>query len=262
MAMPLKSRVALVTGSGSGMGRASALAFARVGAEVAVSDVDVEGGNETVEMVREARGEATFIEADVSKSAEVEALINRVTQVYGGLDCAHNNAGIEGIQASTADYPEEDWDQVMGVNLKGVWLCMKYEIREMLASGKGSIVNTASTFGLVGSKIGLPAYIASKHGVVGLMKAAALEYAQRGIRVNAVCPGTIQTPMYERVNPIVIGDSPSARKEAERQIIEREPSGRIGRPEEVAEAAVWLCSDAASFVTGHTLVIDGGLMAQ
>ena len=150
----------------------------------------------------------------------------------------------------------------MGVNLKGVWLCMKYEIREMLASGKGSIVITASTFGLVGSKIGLPAYIASKHGVVGLMKAAALEYAQRGIRVNAVCPGTIQTPMYERVNPIVIGDRLSARKDAERQTIEREPSGRIGRPEEVAEAAVWLCSDAASFVTGHTLVIDGGLMAQ
>ena len=262
MAMPLKSRIVLVTGSSSGIGRASALAFARVGAKVAVSDVDVEGGNETVAMVREARGEATFIEADVSKSAEVEALINRVTQVYGGLDCAHNNAGIEGIQAFTADYPEEDWDQVMGVNLKGVWLCMKYEIREMLASGKGSIVNTASTFGLVGSKIGLPAYIASKHGVVGLMKAAALEYAQRGIRVNAVCPGTIQTPMYERVNPIVIGDRPSARKDAERQIIEREPSGRIGRPEEVAEAAVWLCSDAASFVTGHTLVIDGGLMAQ
>ncbi len=260
--MPLKSRIVLVTGSSSGIGRASALAFARVGAKVAVSDVDVEGGNETVAMVREARGEATFIEADVSKSAEVETLINRVTQVYGGLDCAHNNAGIEGIQAFTADYPEEDWDQVMGVNLKGVWLCMKYEIREMLASGKGSIVITASTFGLVGSKIGLPAYIASKHGVVGLMKAAALEYAQRGIRVNAVCPGTIQTPMYERVNPIVIGDRLSARKDAERQTIEREPSGRIGRPEEVAEAAVWLCSDAASFVTGHTLVIDGGLMAQ
>ena len=263
MAMPLKSRIVLVTGSSSGIGRASALAFARVGAKVAVSDVDVEGGNETVaKWSGKPEVKPRLSKQMYQNRLRLKTLINRVTQVYGGLDCAHNNAGIEGIQASTADYPEEDWDQVMGVNLKGVWLCMKYEIREMLASGKGSIVNTASTFGLVGSKIGLPAYIASKHGVVGLMKAAALEYAQRGIRVNAVCPGTIQTPMYERVNPIVIGDSPSARKEAERQIIEREPSGRIGRPEEVAEAAVWLCSDAASFVTGHTLVIDGGLMAQ
>ena len=178
--MSLKRRVVLVTGSSSGMGRASALAFARVGAKVAVSDVDVEGGNETVEIIRDARGEATFIEADVSKSAEVEALINRVTQVYGRLDCAHNNAGIEGLQAFTADYPEEDWDRVMGVNLKGVWLCMKYEIRKMLESGKGTIVNTSSTFGLVGSKIGLPAYIASKHGVVGLTRAAALELRAEG----------------------------------------------------------------------------------
>ena len=244
------------------MGRASALAFAKLGAKVAVSDVDVEGGNDTVEMIKEARGEATFIEADVSKSAEVEAMINQVIQVYGRLDCAHNNAGIEGIQAITADYLEEDWDQVMEVNLKGVWLCMKYEIRKMLESGKGAIVNTSSTFALVGSKIGLPAYIASKHGVVGLTRAAALEYAQKGIRVNAVCPGTIQTPMYERVNQVVIGDNPTARKELEEQILEREPSGRIGQPEEVAEAVVWLCSDAASFVTGHALVIDGGLIAQ
>ena len=260
--MSLKRRVVLVTGSSSGMGRASALAFARVGAKVAVSDVDVEGGNETVEMIRDARGEATFIEADVSKSAEFEALIDRVTQVYGRLDCAHNNAGIEGLQAFTADYPEEDWDRVMGVNLKGVWLCMKYEIRKMLESGKGTIVNTSSTFGLVGSKIGLPAYIASKHGVVGLTRAAALEYAQRGIRVNAVCLGTIQTPMYEQVNQVIIGGNPTARKELEKQIIEREPSGRIGQPEEIAETVVWVCSDAASFVTGHTLVVDGGLIAQ
>ena len=260
--MSLKSSVVLVTGSSSGMGRASALAFARVGARVAVSDVDIEGGNETVEMVREAGGEAKFFEADVSKSAEVEALINRVTQVYEQLDCAHNNAGIEGIQAFTADYPEEDWDQVMEVNLKSVWLCMKYEIRKMIESGKGSIVNTSSTFGLVASKIGLPAYIASKHGVVGLTKAAALEYAQKGIRVNAVCPGTIQTPMYERVNQVITGGNPVARIELEQRINEKEPSGRIGYPEEVAEAVVWLCSDAASFVTGHTLVIDGGLIAQ
>ena len=260
--MFLKGRVVLVTGGSSGMGRASALAFARIGAKVAVSDVDVEGGNETVEMIKEARGEATFVEADVSKSAEVEALINQVTQVYGRLDCAHNNAGIEGIQAITADYLEEDWDQVMDINLKGVWLCMKYEIRKMLESGNGAIVNTSSTFGLVGSKIGLPAYIASKHGVVGLTRAAALEYAQRGIRVNAVCPGTIQTPMYDRVNRVIIRDNPAAKEELEKQIIEREPSGRIGQPEEVAEAVVWLCSDAASFVTGHTLVIDGGLIAR
>ena len=150
----------------------------------------------------------------------------------------------------------------MGVNLKGVWLCMKYEIRKMLESGKGTIVNTFSTFGLVGSKIGLPAYIASKHGVVGLTRAAALEYAQRGIRVNAVCPGTIQTPMYERVNQVIIGGNPTVRKELEKQIIEREPSGRIGQPEEIAETVVWVCSDAASFVTGHTLVVDGGLIAQ
>jgi NAD(P)-dependent dehydrogenase (short-subunit alcohol dehydrogenase family) len=262
MAIDLEDKTVLVTGGSTGMGRASALAFGRKGAKVAIADLNVEGGKETVEMVKEAQGEATFMEVDVSKSVEVEALIDRVTKVYGGLDCAHNNAGIEGVQAFTADYAEEHWDQVIGVNLKGVWLCMKYEILKMLESGKGSIVNTSSTFGLVGSKMGLPAYIASKHGVVGLTRAAALEYAQKGIRVNAVCPGTIRTPMYERVNQVITGGNSEAKKELEKQIIEREPSGRIGHPEEVAEGVVWLCSDAASFVTGHTLVIDGGLTVQ
>lgn len=245
----LEGKVALVTGGSSGMGRASALAFAREGAKVVVADVAVEGGKETVRKIKEAGGEAIFVKADVSKAAEVEALINKAIETYGRLDCAHNNAGVEGTIASTVDCTEESWDRTINVNLKGVWLCMKYEIPQMLKHGGGAIVNTSSTMGLVAER-DVPAYVASKHGVVGLTKAAALEYAMAGIRINAVCPGTIRTPMMERVT----GGDPKV----EAEFTARLPIGRWGAPEEVAEAVVWLCSDAASFVTGHAMAVDGG----
>lgn len=243
----------MVTGAGSGIGRASAMAFAREGAKVVVSDVVVEGGEETVRMIEEAGGEATFVKADVSKTSEVEALVNSVVEIYGRLDCAHNNAGIEGAMASTVDCTEETWERTISINLKGVWLGMKHEIPRMIEGGGGAIVNTASVAGLVGFQ-GLPAYVASKHGVVGLTRTAALEYAQQGIRVNAVCPGVIRTPMVERI----LGGDP----EAEAQFTALEPVGRMGTPEEIAEAVVWLCSDAASFVTGVPMAVDGGLVAQ
>jgi NAD(P)-dependent dehydrogenase (short-subunit alcohol dehydrogenase family) len=242
----LDGKVALVTGAGSGIGRATALTFAREGAKVVVADIIAEGGEETVRMVKAAGGEALFVKTDVSKAAEVEALITKVVQTYGRLDCAFNNAGIEGVFVSTAECSEENWDRTLAINLKGVWLCMKYEIPQMLKQGGGAIVNTASVAGLVGFA-GLPAYVASKHGVAGLTKTAALEYAKAGIRVNAVCPGGISTPMTERLFKAVAA---------------LEPVGRMGKPEEIAEAVVWLCSDAASFVTGHAMAVDGGMVAQ
>jgi NAD(P)-dependent dehydrogenase (short-subunit alcohol dehydrogenase family) len=212
-----------------------------------------EGGQQTVHMITENGGEAIFVQVDVSSTNAVEAMISKTVETYGRLDCAHNNAGISsGVRALTADYPEERWHQVIAVNLTGVWLCMKYEIVQMLHQGGGAIVNTASIAGLVGGAGGA-AYTASKHGVVGLTKTAALEYAQQGIRVNAVCPGYIQTPMTA---------SSLSDPERQAQIIAQEPIGRVGTPEEIAEAVVWLCSDAASFVTGHTMTVDGGYVAQ
>jgi NAD(P)-dependent dehydrogenase (short-subunit alcohol dehydrogenase family) len=252
MTTQFEGKVALVTGAASGIGRASALAFAREGAKTVVADVLVEGGEETVRMIKEAGGDALLVRTDVSKSAEVEGLMQKIVETYGRLDYAHNNAGIAGADAPTADCTEENWDHTIAINLKGVWLCMKYEIPQMLKQGGGAIVNTASTAGLVGLE-GSPAYCASKGGVVQLTRAAALDYAKAGIRVNAVCPGVIRTPMVE---PLV-GDP-----EAEAGLIAVEPIGRMGKPEEVAEAVVWLCSDAASFVTGTAMPVDGGLVAQ
>ena len=253
MAGLVAGKIALVTGGSSGIGRASSLAFAREGAKVVVSDVSAEAGQETVQLIQNAGGEASFVAADVSKAAEVEALIATCVDTYGRLDCAHNNAGIEGPGAPTAEYSEEGWDQVIAINLTGVWLCLKYEIPEMLKHGGGAIVNTSSAAGLLGFRGG-SAYVASKHGVVGLTKTAALEYAKSGVRVNAVCPGAIDTPMMGRIT----GHKP---QRAERMAAS-EPVGRMGSPEEIAEAVVWLCSDAASFVTGHAMSVDGGLVAQ
>lgn len=248
------NKVALITGGSSGIGRASALAFAREGAKVIVAaDKNVIGGEETVQMIKKAGGSAIFVQTDVSKAAEVEALIKKSVETYGRLDFAHNNAGVADPGKSTVDYTEEDWDRTINVNLKGVWLCMKYEIPQMLLQGGGAIVNTASGAGLIGSEK-RPGYTASKHGVLGLTKTAALEYAKFGIRINAVCPGVIRTPMVERL----IQRAP--RNEAE--LIAWEPIGRLGTPEEVAESVVWLCSDAASFVIGHALVVDGGIVVR
>jgi NAD(P)-dependent dehydrogenase (short-subunit alcohol dehydrogenase family) len=253
MAGHVEGKVALVTGGASGIGRAMALTFAREGAKLVVADMNTEGGQQTVHMITEQGGEASFVQTDVTQPAAVAALIAKTVETYGRLDCAHNNAGISGGgRALTAEYSEERWHQVLAVNLTGVWLCMKYEIPQMLHQGGGVIVNTASVAGLIGGR-GLAAYVASKHGVVGLTKTAALEYAPQGIRVNCVCPGVIHTPMTER------GLSDPERRA---RIIASEPMGRVGTPEEVAEAVVWLCSDAASFVTGHTMTVDGGFVAQ
>ena len=251
----LNGRVALVTGAASGIGRASALAFANDGARVVVADVAADQGRETVDLIEAAGGEAIFVLADVSKRGDVEHLVTAAIDTFGRLDSAHNNAGIEGATpAGTAfhDYPDEMWDRVLGINLKGVWLCMQVEIVQMLAQGGGAIVNTASIAGLVGGFGG--AYSAAKHGVVGLTKVAALEYATRGIRVNAVCPGGIRTPMLERVF--------ARRPETEQLFVAGEPVGRLGTPEEIAAAVVWLCSDGASFLTGVALPIDGGWVAR
>lgn len=256
MAGRLQAKVALVTGGASGIGRAAAVAFAREGASVVVSDVDATGGEQTAQAIRAAGGQAIFARADVSQAAQVEALTKRTLESFGRLDCAFNNAGIQGQIATTVECHEENWDRIIATNLKGVWLCMKYEIPLMLHQGGGAIVNTASNFGLV-SSAGMPAYSASKHGVLGVSKAAALEYASFGIRVNAVCPGPIKTPLSEGV----IREHPDAERMVE-AIMSRLPVGRWGLAEEVAEAVIWLCSGAASFVTGAALPVDGGYVAQ
>jgi NAD(P)-dependent dehydrogenase (short-subunit alcohol dehydrogenase family) len=246
-----KDEVALVTGAGSGIGRAAALAFAEEGASVVVSDVHIENGEDTVRMIRGTGGKADFVAADVSRSSEVENLIYQSVRQHGRLDFAFNNAGIEGLMAGTADCTEENWDQTIAINLKGVWLCMKHELRHMLERGAGVIVNCSSVAGLVGFPQ-LPAYVASKHGIVGLTRTAALEYAQQGIRINAICPGVIHTPMVDRLQH----EHPGL------ELAAGEPIGRMGTPEEIAGAVVWLCSERASFVTGQAWAVDGGWVAQ
>ena len=251
METTFKNKVALVTGGASGIGRATALAFAKKGAKVAV--VDWKENDEMVDLIKELGSEAIFIKCDVSKTDDVKAMVARTIAAFGRLDYAFNNAGIEGASAPTQDCSEENWDKTIGVNLKGVWLCMKYEIPEILKQGKGAIVNCASVAGLVGFA-GLPAYVASKHGIVGLTKTTALECATQGIRVNVVCPGVIQTPMIDRLT--------GKTKEGIERFKGFEPIGRFGLPEEIANAVVWMCSDEASFVTGHVMAVDGGFTAQ
>jgi NAD(P)-dependent dehydrogenase (short-subunit alcohol dehydrogenase family) len=253
MAGILQGKVALVTGGGSGIGRATSIRLAREGAKVMIADYVPAGAEQTVKMIKEAGGEASCTAADVAVTSEVEAMIKKTLDTYGRLDCAYNNAGIEGAMGDTVACTEENFDRVVAIDLKAVWLCMKYEIPQMLKQGGGSIVNTASIAGLVGFN-GIPAYVAAKHGVVGLTRTAALEYAQKNIRVNCVCPGVIRTPMVERA--IDKGGFTEA------EVIAGEPVGRLGKPEEIAEGVLWLLSDASSFVTGHPLTIDGGWIAR
>jgi NAD(P)-dependent dehydrogenase (short-subunit alcohol dehydrogenase family) len=245
-----ENKVAIVTGGSFGIGKATAKAFANRGAKVVIADW-VEDYS-TLKEIQNDGGSAFFVKCDVSKASDVTAMINKTMETFGRLDFAVNNAGIEGATAQTHECTEENWDKTININLKGVWLCMKQEIPLMLKQGKGAIVNIASIAGLVGFS-GLPAYVVSKHGIVGLTKTAALEYAKQGIRVNAVCPGVIRTAMVDRVT--------GKDKAVEKQFEAMEPVGRMGEPEEVAESIVWLCSDAASFVTGHALAVDGGWIA-
>jgi NAD(P)-dependent dehydrogenase (short-subunit alcohol dehydrogenase family) len=242
----MQGKVALITGGTSGIGRATALAFARAGATVVIC------GRAVVELIKASNGEALFVKADVAKAAEVNALIAAAVATYGRLDFAVNHAGL-GLFASTIDCTEKAWDLVFKVNVKGTWLCMKAEIPQMLKQGDGAIVNTSSIAGLVGI-VGMPAYVASKHAILGLTKTAALEYASSNLRINAVCPGTIRTPMQD---PVTHGDPA-----IEAQLGATHPLGRVGTAEEVAAAILWLCSDAASFVTGHALMVDGGYTAR
>jgi NAD(P)-dependent dehydrogenase (short-subunit alcohol dehydrogenase family) len=250
----LHEKIALVTGAGSGIGRATSLVLAREGATIVVADVDAAGGEETVSAIKDMGGVGMFVHADVSRATDVEAMVEATMKTYGRLDCAYNNAGIEGYFGGRLhEYPEDTFDRLIEINVKGVWLCLKYEILQMLKQGGGAIVNTASAAGLVGSRQ-MSAYVASKHAVVGLTKSAALEYAKDGIRVNAVCPGIIDTPMMDR---LVDG-----REDYASTIPTRQPIGRKGTPEEIAEAVAWLCSDAASLVTGLSMSVDGGFVAQ
>ena len=243
----------MVTGGASGLGRESALLLAREGAQVMVSDQCANEGEETVSMISKAGGQAHFVKADVTIATEVEAMVNETIRLFGRLDFALNNAGIDGVRARTADYPEEVWRQVIEVNLTGVFLCMKYELPHMIKQGGGAIVNLSSVAGVTGFP-GHAAYTASKHGVIGLTKTAALDYARKKIRVNAVCPAYTRTPMVERM----VKEFP----ELEQKLMERVPLGRLGLPGEIAQAVVYLFSDAADFITCHSLVLDGGIIAE
>jgi NAD(P)-dependent dehydrogenase (short-subunit alcohol dehydrogenase family) len=254
----LAGKVGIVTGGGSGIGRATALAMAREGAKLTIADVNDLGGRETVKAIQELGGEALFIHADMASASDVVAMVERTVSAYGKLDCAFNNAGIFADGGTRiADLDDAIWNQVIAVNLTGVYLCIKHEIPAMLANGGGVIVNTASTVGLA-AQSDSPAYVASKHGVVGLTRSTALEYGRQGIRANAVCPGMTHTEMWEQ-GQRALDPAEAAARQA--KVDGDSPMRRMGRPEEMGDAVVWLCSDAASYVNGHALVVDGGDLA-
>ncbi len=248
-----KNQTAFITGASTGIGRATALAFAACGARVALADVNEGAGKEIKSQIENQGGEALFIKCDVSLSQDVERALQMTLERWGSLDFAFNNAGIEGASAATSEMSESEWDRVISVNLKGIWLCLRAQIPLMLKKGSGSIVNCSSIAGLVGFQ-GASAYVASKHGVIGLTKTAALELAKTGVRVNVVCPGVIETPMIERVT--------HGEAQVTKQLVQGEPMGRMGKPEEIAAAVLWLSSKQSTFVTGHALVVDGGWVAQ
>jgi NAD(P)-dependent dehydrogenase (short-subunit alcohol dehydrogenase family) len=248
-----RDKVVLVTGGAYGIGRAAAIGFSRKGAKVAIADLDADNGEETLRRIKVTGADAIFVKTDASLESDVRLLVNAAIETFGKIDCAFNNAGIHKQFVSTVDFTAADWDEMINVNLKSVWLCMKYEIPHMLKQGKGAIVNTSSAAGLVGAPSN-PAYPASKHGVVGLTKSTALEFAGKGIRVNCICPGPIRTSMHESL----VAASPDIVK----AMLNKVPMGRIGEPEEVAAAAIWLCSDEASYITGIALPVDGGIVAD
>jgi NAD(P)-dependent dehydrogenase (short-subunit alcohol dehydrogenase family) len=252
MTTELRGKVAIVTGGTSGIGRDTAVLFAKAGAKVVVAGRREAEGKKTIDLIRAAGGDGLLVKTDVSRAADVRALVQKTVEEFGRLDVAFNNAGIEGSWSPIAEQSEEEWDSTIDINLKGVWLCLKYEIQQMLKQGGGgAIVNMASVAGFIGSA-GAATYCASKHGVMALTKSAALETARSGIRVNVVCPAVIETPMGER-----LWGAPEAKKFA----LGLHPIGRFGRPEEIADAVLWMCSDGASFMTGQSLVLDGGFLA-
>src|SRR5438270_2173603 len=249
-----KGKVAFVTGAASGIGRAAALAFTSEGAAVVAADVSEQGNQETARLIEEQGGRALAVRCDVTQAEDVKAALAKTIESFGRLDFAFNNAGIEPRKpAPTAEYEEQQWNRIIDINLRGVFLCLKYEIPLILKQGGGAIVNTSSGAGVIGIK-GSPAYTAAKHGVIGLTKAAALDYAAQNIRINAVCPGYIDTPMMGRFT----GDTPEGRA----KVIAEEPAGRMGKPEEIAAGVIWLCSEGAAFMVGHAMVIDGGQTVQ
>jgi NAD(P)-dependent dehydrogenase (short-subunit alcohol dehydrogenase family) len=252
MTAELQNKVALITGGTTGIGRDTAVHFAKNGAKVVISGRRETEGNEAIALVRAAGGDGLFVKSDVSKSSDVQSLIAKTVEKFGHLDIAFNNAGIEGQWKPIVEQSEEDWDSVIDINLKGTWLCLKYEIQQMLTEGSGgAIVNMSSVAGLMGSA-GAAIYVASKHGVIGLTRTAALECAAKGIRVNAVCPAVIETAMADRA---------FADPQVSKRVLAMHPLGRFGKPMEIAEAVLWLCSDKSSFMTGHYIVLDGGMRA-